>query len=450
MLPREYIEEIENCLKVEAKVFLESFNDKPQRGLRVNTLKGSVKDFLDKNPWKISDDDSVSWCECGFYIKDDDELPDGVVPYGKHPFHNAGVYYMQEPSAMAPVTELLIKPKDRVLDLCAAPGGKSTQIASLLNGSGILFSNEPNLGRAKILAENIERCGIKNAFVISHDPDEIKDRFAGYFNKILVDAPCSGEGMFRKNNDAILEWSMDNVYNCQKRQKQIVDAAINMLSDGGRMVYSTCTFSNAEDEDIVSYILEKYPFMTLIKMEKLLPHKIKGEGHFLAVFEKTGKEQLSELYDVTNVSSFEEGKKLKSFKELKEFLDESINGELEDIFNAEYTYLCFGQEVYALPKGCPSLRGLKVLRSGLHLGTLKKNRFEPSFALAIALDKKSVKNNMEASFEEAIDYLKGQSLSYDGNKGWYLINYQGYSLGWGKLSNNTMKNHYPKGLRILC
>lgn len=445
MLPKDYIEEIKKCLGDESKAMLDSFSLNPYRGLRVNTLKGSVEDFIKSNPWNINAVDKVDWCNIGFYIKADDEL-DGALPYGKHPFHAAGVYYMQEPSAMAPVEELEINLGDRVLDLCAAPGGKSTQIASYLKGTGILVTNEPNASRAKILSENIERMGIANALVISHEPDYIKDRFEGFFNKILVDAPCSGEGMFRKNKDAVTEWSLDNVYHCKERQKDIIDSAIQMLSDGGRLVYSTCTFSLAEDEEIVEYVLSNYKNLKLIKSEKLWPHKIKGEGHFLAVFEK--ESIAGEIKEP--LGGYEKGKKSKEFKDFEIFIKENIKEDINKILPYEPSYVCFGEELYAINETFPVVKGLKVLRLGLHLGTLKKNRFEPAHAFSLFLKPDMVVNSCELDIDEATAYLHGEALNISANKGWNLITYKGYSLGWGKQSNDTMKNHYPKGLRSLC
>jgi len=447
MLPRDYIEEINSILGPDLSKFLDSYEDSHVRSLRVNTLKGSTDEFEAVNPWTLSKKERVLWCPTGYYVDSKDE----GNPVGRHPYHEAGAYYIQEASAMAPVEELDVTPGDRVLDLCAAPGGKSTQIASHLKNHGLLVSNEPNLPRAKILSENIERMGIGNALVVSHDPSYLEDKFEGYFNKILVDAPCSGEGMFRKNPEAIDEWSMDNVKLCSIRQKDILDSAIKMLSPGGRMVYSTCTFSLAEDEDNVEYILSKYPDMILLKQHKIWPHEVKGEGHFMAVFTKGAESKSDEgalLNDALPPCGFEKGVNIKTIGECIDFLDGTLNVSLETCYPDGLIYTRFGDEVYALPMGFPNMKGLKVLRSGLHLGTLKKNRFEPSHSLAMFLKPSMVSKYVALNKEEAIKYLHGECVNSDTGSGWSLIHIDGYSLGWGKVSGTVVKNHYPKGLRI--
>lgn len=352
---------------------------------------------------------------------------------------------------MAPVQVLDVKPGDMVLDLCAAPGGKSTQIAGKLQGKGLLISNEIIPSRAKILSENIERIGVKNAIVTNEDSEHLADVFPEFFDKIMVDAPCSGEGMFRKNSLACDEWSLENVEKCGIRQAEILDNAAVMLKPGGRMVYSTCTFSSIENEETIKAFLDRHPDFHIIKTTlpggitqgylpgtlRLWPHKLDGEGHFVAVLSKDGSLKENEY-------THEKGLKKKDLKEYAEFEKEYLNISLDGIF------IKFGNQLYLLPDITPSLKGIKVLRPGLHLGTILKNRFEPSHSLALAVNKDEFKNvcNLTLDDNKAYSYLNGETFEYDSkNKGWYLITICGYSIGFGKLSIGIMKNHYPKGLR---
>ena len=441
-LPEEFISRQTSLLKDEIKLYLSCMENNCERALRVNPLKGSVCDFLSSNPFGITDADRVPWCPEGFYYKEE-SYP------GRHPLFNSGAYYIQEPSAMSPVEELLIEENDKVLDLCASPGGKSTQIAGKLSNTGILVSNEPFPIRAKVLSENIERMGIANSIVVSHEPKDLSERFEGYFNKILVDAPCSGEGMFRKNPESIAEWSPENVLMCAERQKDILKEAVKMLSPGGRMVYSTCTFSKEENEDNVEWLLNDHPELKLIKKERLLPYMVRGEGHFYAVFEKEGNAPKGFLSTNGNNDKRRKADE-KKYADCFDFEKENLNIKIFDIFNDGAQIVNFKDELHLVPSGFPSVDRLKVLRLGLHLGTLKKNRFEPSFALAMYLKPDMVKKSVSYDHDTAERYLKGESIPATGGTkdGWNLITVDGYSLGWGKASNNMMKNHYPKGLRI--
>lgn len=450
MLPEQFLDRMKNMLDAEYPAFLESYDRPRFQSLRVNSLKGSAEELKGRMEGL---EKAVPWADGGFYYSD------GIHP-GKHPFHEAGVYYIQEPSAMAPAAYLAVQPGERVLDLCAAPGGKSTQIAAAMQGKGILISNEIHPQRAKILAENIERMGIRNAIVVSHEPAYLAERFHGYFDKIMVDAPCSGEGMFRKNETAAGEWSPENVQMCADRQDEIMDQAAVMLRPGGKMVYSTCTFAPLEDEGTISRFLKAHPEFVIEPAERcpsmeaghpqwgggredlehtirLWPHKLDGEGHFLACLKKAGYGEQREV--VPGIG--EKGIAQKDCKEWKEFEAEYLKTELQGIF------LRFGEQLYLAPQGIPSLKGLKVLRPGLHLGTVKKNRFEPSHALALALKPEEAGFCYEMTYEQAVAYLSGQTLPAAGEKGWYLMCVSGYSIGWGKLAGGMMKNHYPKGLR---
>ena len=458
MLPQAFTERMQEMLKDEYPLFLQSFDQKKYQSLRFNPLKGSREDFLKKNPFSLS---PVEWEENGFYYSENDQP-------GKHPYHEAGVYYIQEASAMAPAGCLEAAPGEQVLDLCAAPGGKSTQIAAAMAGKGILVCNEIHPARAKILSENIERLGVTNALVTNETPQRLAERFADYFDRILVDAPCSGEGMFRKNEEAVNEWSPENVQMCADRQDEILDCAAKMLRAGGRLVYSTCTFAPAEDEGSIARFLKRHPDFTieeagrqegmdcghpewvgaddpgLERTVRLWPHKIKGEGHYLAVLKKAGSVPAG--YRGRSLYGTEKGMVKRDYEAYRQFEAENLKRSLDG------TFLKFGDQLYLAPEHMPAVKGLKVLRPGLHLGTMKKNRFEPSHALALALKKEDVLRTYELEADSAAcrAWLNGMTLNAEGEKGWYLMAADGYSIGWGKLAGGILKNHYPKGLRKNC
>lgn len=495
MLPQDFLHRMEQMLGDEYPAFLESYENERYQSLRVNTLKGNKEQFLERTTFHLV---PVDWTSNGYYYESAD------AP-GKHPYHEAGVYYIQEPSAMAPV-EYLMQPLDesdtymmeqeRILDLCAAPGGKSTQIAAKMQGQGLLICNEIHSARAKILSENVERMGICNALVTNETPQRLAENFSDYFTRILVDAPCSGEGMFRKNEDACGEWSLSNVEICAARQDEILDCAASMLMPGGRIVYSTCTFAPAENEGSILRFLMRHPDFSIEKVAKtagmaegvpewaeqfdtgcdpeeyakastnnltdrikdtirLWPHVIKGEGHYLAVLRKAGTiDDKQSAYCRNGMESGIAERDLKTSGkgcvEYLEFARETFCRENADVYD-KFTgrYLKFGDQLYLIPVGMPAVKGLKVLRPGLHLGTLKKNRFEPSHALALAMKREDAAHvlNLSADSREIRGYLNGETFSYEGEKGWYLVMVDGYSIGWGKLAGGIMKNHYPKGLR---
>ncbi len=458
MLPQEFLDRMRQMLGEEYPTFVESYEKEKYQALRVNALKADWKRLKEEAVFSL---EPVPWEPNGFYYGKED------AP-GKHPYHEAGVYYIQEPSAMAPAAYLEAKPGERVLDLCAAPGGKTTQIASYMKGQGILISNEIHPARAKILSENVERMGISNAMVTNESPKKLADTFSEYFDRIMVDAPCSGEGMFRKNEIACEEWSLENVEICAKRQDEILDCAASMLKPGGRIVYSTCTFAPAENEGSISRFLERHSDFSIVEAERfkgmeggvadwvenpacgiektirLWPNKLHGEGHYVAVLQKDGTCDAS--YEGYCKNGLQKGISEKECKEYLAFCEEFLKVKLEG------TLLKYGDQLYLAPKGMPSTNQLKVLRPGLHLGTMKKNRFEPSHALALSLKPQDVKYaaDFTADSAEIRAYLNGQTVNYEGEKGWYLITVDGYSIGWGKLAGGVMKNHYPKGLRKNC
>lgn len=472
MLPQDFLKRMESMLGGEYEDFLESYEGDRYQSLRVNLLKTDKETFLSKTSLGL---EPVPWSAAGFYYEKE-ETP------GKHPFHEAGVYYIQEPSAMAPVEYLMagreVTDTERILDLCAAPGGKSTQIAAVMQGKGILVCNEIHPARAKILSENVERMGIANAMVTNETPQHLAENFEGYFTRILVDAPCSGEGMFRKNEDACDEWSLSNVQLCAERQDEILECAASMLAPGGRIVYSTCTFAPAENEGSISRFIKRHPEFSIEETKmadgmktgvpewapeageeirrtiRLWPHHMKGEGHYLAVLRKEGTLQSGGVGRCRNgcengISTRDLKTPGKGIAEFLEFASESLPTEMVERFKGCEDYLKFGDQLYCFPEGMPAVKGLKVLRPGLHLGTIKKNRFEPSHALALALKPENVLHTADLSADgrEIRDYLCGATFPYEGEKGWYLITVDGYSIGWGKLAGGVMKNHYPKGLR---
>lgn len=448
-LPEQFITKMNALLQDEAERFFATYNEEKVHGLRVNTLKVSPSTFLNISPWEL---EPIPFCSTGFYYRD--------AQPGKHPYHAAGLYYIQEPSAMFVAEVLAPSSGERVLDLCAAPGGKTTQLAAMMNNEGFLLANEIHPKRVKALSENIERLGITNAVVTNETPEKLSETFEGFFDKILVDAPCSGEGMFRKDEEAIQFWSLDHVQKCAQTQKHILSCAYKMLNEGGTLVYSTCTFSPEENEQIIDWFLATYNDMELVPVEKehgiqpgvvrwtntyneqiahtarLWPHHLQGEGHFVAKMRKRGEaKRWNGKVATSNVS-----------KAMRRDYETFINHIIQTTIDG--TLYAFGTHIFALPYLCPRLDGLKVVRPGLHIGEWKKNRFEPNHALAMALTKQQVQAHLPLTFEESIRYMKGETLQTNGDRGWILITIDGYPLGWGKEVKGVVKNFYPKGLRI--
>lgn len=475
-LPIEFEKKMKAFLGDEWDDFLYSYDNNRFQALRFNTLKVQSQEERMRilKVLGISSDKRVSWANEAYYF-------DENVRPGKHPYHEMGLYYIQEPSAMSAAALLAPKPGMRVLDLCAAPGGKSTQLATYLGDRGLLVSNEINTQRSRILSQNIERMGIKNAIVTNEDSFVLASHFPGFFNAIQVDAPCSGEGMFRKLPEAIEQWSMENVAICAARQKEILDNAAVMLKPGGVIVYSTCTFSREENEDVIEYFLERHPDFTLEEMERFWPHKVDGEGHFVAKLVRRGSvNEFDAGYDVcedscnkvedTGLKADRKTKKNKNSKNrktetkpaltkenmklLSEFLDETISEDMAAwIKNSRL--VMFGEQLYRLPDMEVDIKGLKVQRAGLHIGEFKKQRFEPSHSLALALKLNDAKNLVKLTCDnpQTIGFFNGQSVmlsdeqTAECKKGWALVCVDGYTAGWGKVNGTQVKNHYPKGLR---
>ena len=428
MLPEAFLCRIQQQLGEEYDAFLKSLERPRAVALRFNPLKGEVPamDFVGE---------PVPWEPMGWYY-------DPPARPGLHIYHEAGVYYLQEASAMAPVALLDPQPGERVCDLCAAPGGKTTQIAGRMGGEGFLLCNEINPKRAKILSRNIERMAVGNALVTNEHPANLAKRFEGFFDRVLVDAPCSGEGMFRKEEAAVTDWSQETVEMCARRQAEILHSAAQLVRPGGRLVYSTCTFAPEEDEGAVAAFLQTHPeFVPEILdapwfvpgengSHRMWPHKLLGEGHFAAVLKKTAGEET--LPDIPA------GERLP--KEWSAFAKE-LNIRLP-----EGKAVSFGQNLFWAPAELPDIRRLKVMRPGLELGTVKKDRFEPAHALALWL--KECKNMQDYGPEspEMKEYIHGNVVPSE-KKGWCLVTAGGYSIGWGKGDGRVLKNHYPKGLR---
>lgn len=455
-LPDSFESKMKLLLQEEYEAFRRSYEEPRAQALRINTLKVPTERFLREQPFRL---EPVPWAPDGFYYDGAEERP------GRHPWHEAGLYYIQEPSAMAVAELAAPRPGEKVLDLCAAPGGKSTHLAGLMRGSGLLVSNEPHPVRAKILSQNIERLGVRHAVVTSELPDRLSPRFPEFFDRIVVDAPCSGEGMFRKDPDACDEWSPEHVELCATRQGDILHHAALMLRPGGTLVYSTCTFSPEENESVVSRFLREHPEFVIVEAAgiadfsagrpewaddpapglertvRIWPHLVRGEGHYAAVLRKSEAE---DAVPFRGKRCYAAGLKRDNLPEdylrfARDTLAELPQGQ----------HLLFGDQLYVVPEEMLELDGLKVLRPGWHLGTLKKNRFEPSHALALSLGAEAVKASAELPLgsPELAAYLRGETIAGSGAKGWQLVLAGGYSIGWGKLADGQLKNHFPKGLR---
>ena len=439
MLPNDFIARQRRLLGAEYDRFAAAFDRPRSAGIRLNPAKCTA-------PLPQFCGEPIPWAPNGYLL-----LP-GTRP-GLHPYHDAGVYYLQEPSAMAPAALLDAQPGQRVLDLCAAPGGKSTQLAAAMRGQGLLVCNEIHPKRARILSSNIERLGIQNALVLNEHPAALAARFSGYFDRILVDAPCSGEGMFRKEEAALADWSPETVQMCAARQYEILCSAAQMLRPGGRLVYSTCTFAPEENEGVVSRFLHAHPDFSILSIDapwfapgrpdwiddpavglasafRLWPHLLPGEGQFAAVLERAGEGSAAEASQA--------------------YLTPLPAPAADFVRAAGLPFsggaLRFGETLYLAPHGLPELKGLHVLRAGLELGEVRKERFLPAHALALALESFPCCISFPADSREIAAYLRGETLPGE-RTGWTLVCVDGYPLGWAKGSGGTLKNHYPKGLR---
>lgn len=451
-LPETFIENMRELLGAEYENYIESYEKPKVQGLRVNTGKIAVEDFLKITPFSLT---PVPWTTNGFFYSNGDAVT-------KHPHYYAGLYYIQEPSAMIPASRLPIEEGDRVLDLCAAPGGKATELAARLKGTGVLVANDISNSRAKGLLKNLELFGMGNILVTSEKPEDLLKYFEGFFDKILVDAPCSGEGMFRKEPAMIRDWESRGPSYYAPIQRQIAKCAVQMLRPGGMLLYSTCTFSRLENEENISALMDQSGQLTLKPIEhgscfspgylpgtvRMWPHRSPGEGHFAALLKKDVRREES-------VKKGQSGKKrdVPFPREAEEFLAlipalHPVKGRREFRDN----------RAYLLPEDLPAIRGLRFLRTGLYLGECKKNRFEPSQALAMNLRAEDYPFCLSMNSEDprVLRYLKGETVELAEQEGkaieggcWVLVCVDGYSLGWAKLVNGSLRNKYYPGWRLM-
>lgn len=497
-LPEEFEMKMKKLLGSEYEEFLASYDHPRNFGLRVNVDKISPKEFEKIAPFHLT---KIPWTENGYYYEEQD-MP------ARHPFYYAGMYYLQEPSAMTPASRLVSKPGDRVLDLCAAPGGKATELGAHLHGKGVLVANDISASRAKALLKNIEVFGIRNAFVVNEVPAKLAENFPEFFDKILVDAPCSGEGMFRKDPAVAKVWDGNKPFECAKQQKEIITRAAQMLAPGGDMLYSTCTFSPEENEQVIQFLLDSRDDMEIREIQpyegfapgrpeaangtpdlkkcvRIWPHKMAGEGHFLALLHKkapgetagaqendrNGHPNRETMVDehknqVEGTISDIKGIGKPEIKALTEFFAD-VSMEM----NWKQVEVRKGQ-VYLVPEALGTRKGLVFLRNGLYLGEIRKDRFEPSQSFAMALKKKEYMAVIDLDYSDVRveKYLRGETLEVDDivernlqkaeemhnakamkkrlEKGWQLVCVNGYPLGWGKLVNGTLKNKYHAGWRM--
>ncbi len=448
-LPKEFVEKYRDLLGDQADVFFRSFNLNSVNAFRLNPLK-DISQF--KQLGKLPE---VSWnADFGHYGK----------IFGESTAFLTGAAYSQEASAQFVARVVDAQPGEKILDLAAAPGGKTTQIAADMQNQGLLVANEINFGRAKILSENVERSGITNCLVTNHRPDDLAARFVNYFDKILLDAPCSGEGMFRKDHQAVQYWHTGYNQECADRQREILRSTVAMLRPGGQLIYSTCTFAPEEDEQIMSWLLTHYPEFqlsdiqktagiedgrpdwadgnkTLSKAARLWPDKINGEGHFVAKLVKT-KSHIPEASSSQLISNLKQDEQ----RLLSEFLTSlDLSLPMRNIYQ-------FGAYFYLFPQNCPEIKGLKVLRLGLQIAELKNKRFLPAHSLALSLSKDHFSQSYELSDTELRQFVHGDVITQPKTilkKGWVLMTKKNNGIGFGRYSDHMIKNFYPKGLRKL-
>ncbi len=459
-LPIEFETKMQLLLGEEYPAYLACFSEPRYYGLRVNTQKISVPDFLKICPFPVT---PVPWIENGFYYDGDTVSP------ARHPYYYAGLYYLQEPSAMTPADRLPVSAGDKVLDVCAAPGGKATALGDKLNGTGVLVANDISYSRAKGLLKNLELFGIPNMLVTSEEPGKLAERFPAYFDKILIDAPCSGEGMFRKDAKMIKAWQEHGPEYFTKLQRTILRQSAEMLRPGGLLLYSTCTFDRREDEGMIEEFLTEHPEFSVIPMKpyegfttgdpplqtvRIFPHKMKGEGHFLALLKKQAETGAEEPCGMGRTDTDTKKKKRKTRSARLPDVCTTFLDQISRKWDPA-RFVFHGDRLYYMPDGLPDPDGLRCLRTGLLMGELKKDRFEPSQALAMNLKAEEYQNviSLPADDDRILRYLKGETLDVSDqvgltDAGWYLLCVDTYPLGFGKLSKGTLKNKYLPGWRM--
>lgn len=432
--------QMKELLKDEYDDFINALTKPNQKAFYLNPKKKNVLKYLNKDlitPHVVVND--------GYYFDWEH------YPLGKSPFFSCGLYYIQEPSAMLVSHFLDVKKDDYILDMCAAPGGKTCAIASRLSNEGLMIANDIVGLRAKILSENIERFGLENTIVTHVDPLLFTKQFTGFFDKIILDAPCSGEGMFRKNDQAIETWSLEKVNECAYIQRQLIDAAMSLLKPHGLLMYSTCTYNTKENEEQIQYLLEHYdcsliplkkshgmqPGINMNEAVRLYPHHYQGEGHFIALIQKNGESQSQRINALKPQISKQNLKLVRDF--YKQYLNIKVPQYLYENNN----------HIYAIQPQFPEMKGIRVLRNGLYLGECKKNRFEPSLALALTLSQEDVKQSytFNENSDEIKKYLHGESIEGTNQKGYGVLFVEEYPLSFYKESQHQAKNLYPKGIR---
>ena len=472
-LPEEFINRMKDEIassEVTEDGFFESFDKDPMKGIRINKRKVSAAAFKDVMDCLCPDEDNepIPWCDCGFYTRNESS--------GNSPYYHAGAIYPQEPSAMLPGQVLGAKPGDVVMDLCAAPGGKACRIAEDLKGEGILIANEISENRAKALLRNIERMGVSNALILNEDPINMRKYLKASADKIIVDAPCSGEGMFRRDPSAVKSWERYGPGPCSELQDSILESADMMLKPGGDLVYSTCTFGVLEDENRILDFLSKHPEYKVVPHPeikgvthagegsllpgsmRIWPHISEGDGHFCVHLNKGESEDA----EVTVIPSYIENKLNKNIKEREAvlaFMAGILNeGALDEFKNKMKSLMIKNGHAMIPCADAKVLRDLDVVKNGLYLGEFKEGKtlvFNPSNSLALSLRKEMLDPLAVIDFDyddpDVTRYLKGETLTSEpGNKGYVVISAGGFPLGFGKRSADGMiKNLYPKAWRLL-
>ena len=459
-LPHLYLERMRGLLGDEYPSFESSYTQPPQAGLRVNTLKISPQRFVEISPFRL---EPLHWSPSGFHLEVNNSLQ---FSPGKHPYHAAGLYYLQEPSAMVVAEILAPKPGERVLDLSAAPGGKATHIAALMQNQGLFVANEIHPQRVWDLAENLERWGARNTVITNEKPENLANYLGPYFDKVLVDAPCSGEGLFRKHSEARADWNLKLIKSCSVRQANILQAAASLVRAGGVLVYSTCTFSPEENEGTLAHFMDAHPEYEIIDPPgrerfdpghpdwlpvpgpaslrsaiRMWPHRVNGEGHFVALLQKSKEGGVP-------ISRFQKKRKLpkETLDLFQSFVKENLN-----LFSEDYCLTLVGSYLYKISEDWPEFGSLRVVHPGWWLGIMKKNRFEPAHAFAMGLEKHQAQyclNLSSTDMNPLQAYLRGENMSSgDILTGWVMVTVDGFSLGWGKSIQGVIKNAYPRGLR---
>lgn len=475
-VPRLFLEQMQARLGEEYSAFAQIYDQPPTAGLRVNTLKLSLEAFERLSPFKLQ---PIPWTKAGYSLMSN--TLDASLSPGKHPYHAAGLYYLQDPSAMAVAELLNPQPGERVLDLSAAPGGKATHLASMMQNEGLLVANEISPKRVRALMSNLERWGARNVVIANETPARLVNHFGSFFDKVLVDAPCSGEGMFRKEDEARADWSPQLVASCAARQGLILREAARLVRPGGKLIYATCTFSPEEDEGSLVNFLVEHPDFSLVEATqypgfspgrpewleennprrtsplhldravRLWPHRTPGEGHFIGILQRSeGEEQ-------TYLEPWQPNHLTPSIERLyREFCRDSLKISPAVFFTAADDRLCLvGSNLYAIPPDMPPPGHLRWMHPGWWLGTIKygstgrPERFEPSHALALSLQPGDVLQRLDLTSADRnlAAYLRGETIEHGGANGWVLVSVDGFSLGWGKRVQGRVKNFYPRGLR---